>query len=279
GTLVEVRKEAGNILQTLRTLSAVPRNFSRIGTKAKTPRPQLLAQLSDPAVQADLAQLIKLFVQAMALKESAYAKKRFVLRLGTRFLVPGSVLMGALALILFLTGGIAFVTGAVAVTPRGLIVTNPLAKSAATATVNARAHATQTPRATATGAGQPTPKPTQAAGTPSPTSQPPPGAPVLGVAPSTIAPCFQQPDEQFVITYSKGQGAITWTATSPDPTNYMLSTDDTHFSGTVTGTLQLGQSVTVYVRVANDVNTAGQITISGSNGAASRAVAYDSSNC
>src|SRR5262249_305788 len=104
-------------------------------------------------------------------------------------------------------------------------------------------------------------------------------APVLAVAPSTITPCFQQPDEQFVITYSSGQGALTWTATSPDPTNYMLSTDDAHFSGSATGTLQPGKSVTVFVRRINDVSTIGQINVSGSNGAASRAVTYDSSNC
>src|SRR5262249_47244019 len=74
-TLAEVRKEAGRILQTLRTLSAVPRKPPRTGTTAQMPRRQLLALLSEPAVQADVAQLMRLFVQAMALTDSAHAKK------------------------------------------------------------------------------------------------------------------------------------------------------------------------------------------------------------
>src|SRR5262249_15695566 len=62
-TLVEVRKEAGRILQALRTLSTVPRKFPRTGTTAQMPRLQLLALLSEPVVQADVAKLMKLFVQ------------------------------------------------------------------------------------------------------------------------------------------------------------------------------------------------------------------------
>src|SRR5262249_7154996 len=154
------------------------------------------ALLRDPAVQADLERLVKLFDQATMLADSEHTKKRFVLRLGTRFLVPGSVLLGALALIVFLLGSIIFATGTVAVTPRGLIVTNPLANAAATATVHAPTHApthatthdaTPTPQATATGGGQ------QATSTPTP--RPPPAAPVLAVAPPSITPCFQQPDQ------------------------------------------------------------------------------------
>lgn len=262
-------RDAERLRNALRQLSAIQQSRAPTGQTTITQGFMLRGLLSAPAVSKHVRQLEDLYAQLAQLADEDTTKSRPVFRLGTRFLVPISVLVSAAALIAFLFGGIAFATGAVNVNVHGIALTNPLA----TATVvRAPTQAPTTPPAPV-GATQPTAAPS------SPSTATPQSAPAISVSPSTVTPCYQSPDTRFVITYSSGNGPLNWTATSPDPSNYQLSIDGSTFNGSVSGGLNPGQSVTITVRLVNLSDTSGQFAITASGGAATRYVVYDSSNC
>jgi hypothetical protein len=265
----------GDIVQTLGRCVSSRQRLTRVTGVMQGLR--LRATLSEPAVLAGLTHLGDLFASVASTETHAARPRRRLLSLlpfGRRFIVPGTVLASALAFIIFLTGTIAFATGQVPVPAHGLVI--PGLSHAATSTPQTHSTSGGTP-VPAT----PTPKvgvPTATPGAHTPTPSPTPGKPLLSISQSLIQPC-QGIDAQFSIVAGTGQSAVSWTATSPDPTNIQVSTNDQNFSAHVSGTLQPGQSVTVYVRVTNDTNTNnGTIGISANNGH-SYGVQYDTSNC
>lgn len=289
GDLTTVRVEAERIISLLRPLARVSRSRRITDTTVQLPAVGLRTVLSDEHVIRSFNSLIAAFAE-LANVEGEQVRKRFAVRIGTRYLVPGSVLAATLALILFFVGGIAFATGAVTLSPQGVTFSNPLGSAANAANIARHGapgsqgtpggvggtSATSTP---GTGSGQapsatPTSKPS-----PQPTATPvPSGGPALTVSPSSVQPC-QGTDAQFAITYTSGSGSVTWTATSPDPSNIALSTNGNTFSQQVGGTLRQGQQVTVYVRLLNDTPITGQISVTGSNGVAPTSATYDSTGC
>ena len=289
GDLATMRSDAERILSRLQVLARPPRSQRGTGTTGQHQALGLRIVLSNEQVAEPLRDLIAFFSE-LAYAEGEKAHKRFALRIGTRFLVPGSVLAGTLALIIFLTGGIVFATGAVTFSPQGVAFSNPLGSAAGV--TNATSHGTPGAQGTAGGSGSISPTGTAASGpgqapnataTPKPSAQPtatpvPSGSPVLTVSPSDVQPC-QGTDAQFSNIYSSGSGTVTWTATSPDPSNIALSSNGTSFGQQVSGTLRPGQQVTLYVRLLNDTPITGQISVTGSNGAAPTSATYDSTGC
>jgi hypothetical protein len=282
--LVNLRSEARHRLQSLHLLHRLRREQRHTDETVKMQALALHAALSDPAVREAIERLADLFTKLATLADGTGARAGLELRIGTRFLVPGSIILTTLALILFFMGGIAFATGAVALTPHGVKVTNPNVGLTPAGTAHPQGNHSPTPTGTTTGAiptsstaaGSRTPTPPAATRTPQAT--PTTGGPVLTAAPTTVQPC-RGTDDQFSLTYSAGSGSVTWTATSSNPTDVVLSTGSGNFQGQSSGTLQPGQSVTIYVRLLNDVAITGQVSVSGSHGANTLGVIYDSTNC
>ena len=104
----------------------------------------------------------------------------------------------------------------------------------------------------------------------------PSGAPRLTIAPQNVEPCVGTTPPKFTISYASGQGSVAWTAKVDTTANAQVSLTQSNFSAQVSGILQPGQHVDVYVQaVSNDAS--GQITIQAPS--SPPPVTYDSSNC
>lgn len=257
-------------LETLLRAGAKRRGLSRLTTiSISMQAPLLRAALEEPPVRDALRDLAEIFGLLAAAGGRARKSKRAssgLAPLGRRFLMPGSVLVTALALIVLLLGSIAFATGGVTVSPDGIGLGGPPAGAQPTATdvSTNNGHApTATPRSVRTAT--PTPR-----GTATPL---PGGKPNLTVSQLNQDPC---PSATFTIAYSSGQGSATWTAKADNSANILLSSGGSSFSGQVSGTLQsAGQQATISVQ--SGAAGIGAITVSASNGQTSQ-VSYDT-NC
>jgi hypothetical protein len=282
GDLLRVREEALRTLQLLRALAAGNRGRRRQTgmTTVGIPGSFLRSAFSEPEVQAALAALMEP-LSALAFMDSAQQRqRRRLLPVGVGCFVPGTLMAGALALIVFLLTSIAFATGQIALSPNGVdapVLSDGIhhASGAAanpTPTVRANVPARQpTAGASPTAIQGSTSTPTPGPG-PAPTATTPAGSPTLSVSRSTVNPCLGTPDS-FTLTYSGGQSPITWTATSSDQTDIALNPPN--------GTLQPsgpGSSANITVTLVNDVSITGTITISTSNNL-TRTVQYDSTGC
>jgi hypothetical protein len=127
-----------------------------------------------------------------------------------------------------------------------------------------------------------TPRPAQTSAPPATPTGPPrgptptPSSPTLSVSQLNQPLC---PDAHFLITLAGGQRPLSWDAASPDPAAIRLGLDNQTFHPTASGTLQPGQSVTVYVRALQSTQLIGQITVSASDGLPPQMVHYDTSDC
>jgi hypothetical protein len=271
--------------------------------EGSTPLP-LLAILRAGAVRSALSRLADLLAELAAVERAQPGRDRWTLRIGTRILIPLSIVLITVALILFFAGGIVFATGAVAISPRGVVFSNPIDNTApertdshTTATVGqptATPGSRGTPGATSggkTGTGAGTggapgaaPTATPAGGSPgsgSPTPPPaPPPAPtppplVVDVTPTTMAAC-QQKSESFEISYTSGQGALSWAATAGSGVQVSLD-GTTGWASQVSGTLQPLTRAKVFVH--SPTGASGAVTVTFSAGLPSRTVTIDNSTC
>ncbi len=280
GDFIRVPDEALRTLQLLQALAGGVRGRRRqtgmttVGIQGSF----LRSAFNEPAVRAALAALMEPLSALAFIDSTQQQKRRRLLPVGVGCFVPGTVLAGALALIVFLLTSIAFAAGQIAISPNGVDV--PVlsggihhrsgAAANPTPTLRANAPASQstagaTPTAIPGSTSTPTPSPT-------PTATPPSGSPTLSVAKSTVGPCPGTPDS-FALTYARRQSPITWTASWPDHTDVTLSPAG--------GTLQPsgpGSSVYITVTLVNDVSITGTMTISTGNNL-TRTVQYDSTGC
>jgi hypothetical protein len=205
-------------------------------------------------------------------------KRRRLLPVSVGWFVPGTVLAGALALIVLLLTSIAFAAGQIAISPNGVDMpvltggTHHTSGAAANPTPTVRANVpARQPTAGASSTAIPGRTSTPTPGT-APTAPTSAGSPTLSVSKSTVSPCLGTPDA-FTLTYSGGQSPITWTATPSDQTDIALNPPN--------GTLQpsgAGSAANVTVTLVNDLSITGTITISTSNNL-TRTIQYDSTGC
>ena len=293
GKVGDLYTQANPLLQTVRHIERVTRGQSFAGGSGTTLHMQgllLRSAFAAPQSQAALERLVESMTAAISGGGEQTAGRRFELRIGTRFLVPGSVLAITVGLIIFFLSGVAFATGAVTVSQNGVgfnalqnsmatqtaAASNSAANSTATASGQGGAASGKSATPTRTSNGNPTATPSGSTSTPTPN---PASTPTLSASPAVIQPCIGT-DAQFTLSYTGGSNAITWHANSPEPANIALSLDGTNFTSSVSGTLQPGASVTVYVRLLNDpTNPIGDIAVSGSNGIKTSSVRYDMSGC
>lgn len=268
------------------------------------PLPLLAILRADP-VRSALARLADLLADLAAVERAQPGRDRWTLRIGTRILIPLSIVLITVALILFFAGGIVFATGAVAISPRGVVFSNPIdnttpeqADQRPTVTAG---HATATPATRATpgatsggktGAGSRTggspgsaPTATPAGGSPgsaapTPTRAPPPPAtpspPVVSVTPTTMAAC-QNKSESFEISYTSGQGTLNWTATVSAGGIQVSLNGTTGWTSQVSGTLQPLTRAKVFV--LSPTGASGAVTVTFSAGLPNRTVTIDNSAC
>jgi hypothetical protein len=272
GDLIRVRDEALRTLQLLRALAGgIRARRRRTGmTTVLTAGSFLRSAFNEPAVQAALAALIEPLSALAFMDSTQQQKRRRLLPVGVGCFVPGTVLAGAFALIVFLLTSIAFAAGQIAISPTGIDVPvlsggiHHTSGPAATPTPTVRANV-PAPQPTGTPRAQPT------AGA-SPTATTPAGSPTLSVSKSAVSPCPGASDA-FTLTYSGGPSPITWTATPSDQTDIALNPTN--------GTLQpsgAGSTTNVTVTLVNDVTITGTITIATSNNL-TRTIQYDSTGC
>jgi len=270
-----VRDEADHFLGVFETLlkAGTRRARSTWMTSASTSMqaPLLRGALGTPETQDALYQLTELFDQLATFGEQEHGARRGLglLPAGRRVFTPVLILTLAVALIAILLGAIGLASGK---TPGSIFLggaaSNVKSTSAATST-SSGSSATATPQNVQT--------PTTGRATPTATPKAPPNAPRLTLSTQNILPCATAPYKSFTITNSGGQGAVSWTATVDDTSNALISLNSSNgFSGQVSGSLQPGQRVGVYVKaVSLDAN--GQITIQGPG--SPPPVSYDTSNC
>lgn len=286
GNTEDMYTQANPLLQTVRHIAGVTRGQSSAGGSGTTLHMQgllLRSAFATAQSQFALARLVECLTAATSGGGEQTVGRRFDLRVGTRFLVPGSVIGITLALIIFFLSGVAFATGAIRVSQNGVgfsTLQNGMATQTATASngaVSATATANgQKSAPTQAPNGYPTATPSGRTSTPTPK---PTSAPTLSTSPAVIQPCIGT-DKQFTLSYTGGSNAITWHVNSPDTANIALSLDGTNFTSSVSGTLQPGASVTVYVRLLNDPsNPTGNINVNGSNGVKGSSVGYDTTGC
>lgn len=283
----DLQSQTQPLLDTVRHIARVTQGRSVAGASGSTLQMSgllLHSAFADPDSQNALARLIQQ-LSAVATVEGGQTKaKHFSVRIGTRFLVPGSVIAITLALIIFFLSGIAFATGAITLSQNGVALTtlqNTMATQTAASHTGAAATANSQHSTSTTQQATPaSPANSQATATPPPGKKPtpPPSTPTLSVSPAQIQPCAGT-DAQFALARSGGSGSITWHATSPDAANIALSVDGTSFAPSVSGSLDPGGNVTIYVRLLNDVQITGIIPVSGSSGVSGTSVNYTSMGC
>ncbi len=269
GDAASVQRGAAELLSMLDTLARAAEK-RRGSTRRSTVRlsPLRLA-LAEPGVNDSLQKLIELFA-AIAVGDGDHPSHRSllprILRTGARLLMPGSVLLVALALIVFLLDSIAVATNHVNISPNGVPVASQ--QDSPQPTVTSASGSNRAP--TVTPRRQPTPSPVPI-GTPTTTTS---GAPMIAVSQLNQDPC---PTARFTITYGSGHGQVTWAATPDTTANMLVSLDASTYAGSVSGTLQPGQQLTVYVKSQQD-NMTGKIAVTASNGQ-SLYVDYSSTGC
>ena len=269
GDEARARAEAGRLVSALETLLRAAtrrRGLSRMTTASTSMRaPLLRAALEERPVRDALEDLIAIIglLAAGGDARRARAPSR-VLPLGGRLLMPGSVLVTAFALIVFLLGTLVFASGGVKVSPNGIGLGGPTAGPEPTATSASSTSAVGAPTATPRGAPMATPTPS--------------GKPVLTTSQLNQDPCPGGSSATFTIAYASGQGSVTWTASPDNSSNMRLSRDGVSWGAQVSGTLpQAGQQTTVYVQGLK-VDVTGQITISANNGR-TYSVSYNTTGC
>jgi hypothetical protein len=233
--------------------------------------PLLRVALEPPGTQDALHQLTDLFDQLATFGEQEYGARRGfgLLPAGRRLFTPVLILTLAVALIAVLLGAIGLASGK---TPGGIFLGSGAANVRSTDTAtssSSSATATAQSAATAGGVGTPTPRVTATT-----TS-----APRLTVSTQNVGPCPGAPPQKFTISYSSGQGSASWTAKVDDATNVKISLNSSNgFSGQVSGSLQPGRHIDVYVQAQAGANdTSGWITILAPG--SPPPVSYDTSNC
>lgn len=278
GDEATVRVEAERLWATLEMLlrsGTRRRGLSRLTSASSSLQaPLLSAALEQRPVQGALQDLIDIFGLLSTAEGRAQPRKRalaWLLPSGGRFLMPGSVLLTALALIVFLLGSMAFATGGITISSHGIGLghlpggAQPIATKATSPTTG---HA---PTAT------PNSAPTAAPATPQPTAAPG-GNPTLTASALSQDPCPGGSASTFTITYSSGQGSITWTASPDNASNMRLSRDGVAWSAQVSGKFQqVGQRVTIYVQGLT-MDVTGQINVS-TNAGSVYTVSYDTTGC
>jgi hypothetical protein len=267
-----VRDEAEHFFGVFETLLKAGTRRSRgswmTGASTSMQAPLLRSALGTRETQDALYHLTELFDQLATAGEEEHRARRGLglLPAGRRVFTPVLILTLAVALIAVLLGAIGLASGK----GPGIFLGEGASNVAHTATSTSGSSATATPQnaqtPTAGRGSTPTPRVTATAS----------GAPRLTVAPQTVEPCMGVPPPKFTISYSTGQGSATWTAKVDNAANAQLSLNQANFSGQVSGTLQPGQRVDVYVQAGGN-DTSGQITIQGPGSPPS--VMYDSTNC
>lgn len=322
GETVGVHDEARRLARVLRALAEVAEVAALAGDDAPAKNdastasdaadgatlPLLTILRADP-VRSALSRLVDLLAKLAAVERAQPGRDRWTLRIGTRILIPLSIVLITVALILFFAGGIVFATGAVVLSPRGVVFSNPIDNTApdradqhldATAPAG-RPQATPgshgTPGATSGGktntgtgtGGTPGAAPTatpagggsSGGGAPTPTSAPPPAPtptpspPVVSVTPATMAAC-QGKSESFEISYTSGQGALSWVATAGGGVQVSLI-GTTGWTTQVSGSLQPLARAKVFV--LSPTGASGAVTVTFSVGLPSRTVTIDNSTC
>ena len=310
GDTVGVHDEARRLARVLRALGEV---VAQIGDGILAPSAgdgesdsfSLLAILRADPVRNALARLADLLADLAAVERAQPGRDRWALRLGTRILIPLSIVLITVALILFFAGGIVFATGAVAISPQGVVFSNPIdnttPEQADQHPTAIAAHATATPatpgatRGGKTGAGSgtggapgaaPTAPPaggSPGSAAPTPTRAPPPSAtptplpPAVSVTPTTMAAC-QNKSESFEISYTSGQGTLSWTATVSTG-GVQISLDGTSGSWTSQVSGSLLPLTRAKVFVLSPTGASGAVTVTFSAGLPSRTVTIDNSTC
>ncbi len=272
GDMARLRAEAQRALRPIQTLADAVRGRRRMTLSGSTTQTQgsfLRSAMSEPQVQAALAELLNSLTALVAFEEDGIQKRKRTLAVAPGCVIPTAVLGGAVALIIFLIASIAVATGGTSVTPSGLNIPLLSIRSAATATTTAKPTATSAttgnqPTPTPNPGQAPTPKPgAKPTATPAPTATPVPGSGALSVSPNSVDAC-QASSSAFTIANTGGQ-SVNWSASGYDATSISLTPSH--------GTLSPGQSVTVTVYASSDAN--GFITITPGG----QTVNYTSTNC
>lgn len=136
GDVGAVRHGAEQLLLTLEMLlsaASTPRLTWTTNAAPSMKAPLLPAALGEPRIQDALRALIGLFARLSTVESAERLSRRRRLRtlfpLGDRFLMPGSVLATALALIVFLLGTIGITTGKVHTSAGGMALKAALSSS------------------------------------------------------------------------------------------------------------------------------------------------------
>jgi hypothetical protein len=267
-----VRDEAEHFFGIFETLlksgTRRPRATWMTGASTSMQAPLLRGALGTPETQDALYHLTELFDQLATFGEQEHGTRRGLglLPAGRRVFTPVLILTLAGALIAVLLGAIGLASGK----GPGIFLGEVPSNVVPTATSTSGSSATATPSDAATPTtgrnGTPTSRVTATTS----------GAPKLTIAPQNVGPCVGATPPKFTISYSTGQSSAPWTATVDDTAKVQVSLNQANFSGQVSGTLQPGQHVDVYVQaVTND--TSGQITIQAPG--SPPPVTYDSTNC
>src|SRR5487761_2643350 len=196
--------------------------------------------------------------------------------------LPFFIVGVAVAILIFSLGSVALAASRV---PSSARPVRAFAPSTAISPTASTASSAGTPQASPTTIVSPTPT-TDPKTTPPPQptnspviAPPPPPPPAKSVAISQL----NQPlctEAQFTITYRTGQGAVSWSVTSPDPTNIGVGlTRDTTDYGQVSGSLTPGATVVIYVEERNDGAFHGALSVAVSAGAPVTFVSYDTGQC
>ena len=278
GDPARAHDEARRVLHLFQALSGALRPASQTRTTnaptAQTTQSALLrSALSTTNIQIAITELIHALSALATVNASEPEKRKRLLPLpllNTGCLVPGTVLGGAMILIIILITSIALVTGQVSIAPNSVPVISSKQEATATYMTGASTPVTKT---TPTANQQPAATHSPATATPIPAAAPTAtsmATPRLSISKSTVTPCQNTPDT-FTISYSGGQRQITWTATWSDSTNIMLNPTQ--------GALSSGAYTTVTVSVQTDVGLTGTITITPSNGLPAQTLMYNSTNC
>lgn len=169
GDVARVRDEALSTQQLLQTLANGIRGRRRLTgmTTVGIQDSFLRSAFNEPAVRAALVALMEPLSALAGMDSTPQGKSRRLLPVGVGCFVPGTVLVSALALIVFLLTSIAFATGQVVISPAGVDVpglsntTHVRGATSALATPTARTSVpapqpTGTPRVQPTAGARPT---------------------------------------------------------------------------------------------------------------------------
>lgn len=251
--------------------------------QATGPAAAVAAAFQSPATRVALAQLVGTMERAAAgMSIPAAIVVPGAARRAPMIPLPFFIVGVAVAILIFSLGSVALAASRV---PSSARPVRAFAPSTAISPTASTASSAGTPQASPTTIVSPTPT-TDPKTTPPPQptnspviAPPPPPPPAKSVAISQL----NQPlctEAQFTITYRTGQGAVSWSVTSPDPTNIGVGlTRDTTDYGQVSGSLTPGATVVIYVEERNDGAFHGALSVAVSAGAPVTFVSYDTGQC